>query len=334
MGGAPESFLVGLAVLSLLSEVAEQHALVCIVDDAQWLDRVSAQVLGFVARRLWAERVALVFAVRESSDVPELSGLPELAVRGLGNRDASALLESVLPGRLDERVRDRIIAETHGNPLALLELPRGFAPAQLAGGFGLPGTMPLAGRIEQSFLGRVLALPTETQRLLVTAAVEPVGDVTLLWRAAERLGIGTEAAIPAEQAGLVEFGARVIFRHPLVRSAAFRAASLRDLQEGHAALAQAIDPESDPDRRARHRAHAAAAPDEAVAAELERSAERAMARGGVAAAAAIGPLDELQRARLERLRAQVRFAEKRGSDAPPLLLRAARRLAALDPEGA
>ncbi len=279
----------------------------------------------------------------------------------------------MLPGRLDERVRDRIIAETHGNPLALLELPRGLTPAQLAGGFGLPSVMPLAGRIEQSFLHRVLALPTETQRLLVTAAVEPVGDVTLLWRAAERLGIGTEAATPAEQAGLVEFGARVIFRHPLVRSAACRAASVRDLQEGHAALAQAIDPESDPDRRAWHRAHGARGPDEAVAAELERSAARAMARGGVAAAAAflerataltpdparragralgaaqakleaaapeaaaallaaaaIGPLDELQRARLERLSAQVRFAEKRGSDAPPLLLRAARRLAPLD----
>ena len=259
MGGAPDRFLVGLAVLSLLAEVADQHALVCIVDDAQWLDRVSAQVLGFVARRLWAERVALVFAVREPSEAPELSGLPELVVRGLGNRDSRALLESVLPGRLDERVRDRIIAETHGNPLALLELPRGLTPAQLAGGFGLPSVMPLAGRIEQSFLRRVRALPTETQRLLLTAAVEPVGD-TLLWRAAERLGIGTEAAIPAEQAGLVEFGARVIFRHPLVRSAAFRAASVRDLQEGHAALAQAIDPESDPDRRAWHRAHGARAP--------------------------------------------------------------------------
>jgi DNA-binding NarL/FixJ family response regulator len=373
VGDAPDRFLVGLAVLSLLSAVAEEHALVCIVDDAQWLDRVSAQCLAFVARRLWAERVALVFAVREPSEVPELSGLPELVVRGLGDRDARALLESVLPGRLDERVRDRIVAETHGNPLALLELPRGLTPAQLAGGFGLAGVMPLAGRIEQSFVRRVRALPAKTQRLLLAAAVEPIGDVTLLWRAAERLGIGTDAVTLAEQAGLIEFGPRVTFRHPLVRSAACGAACLRDLQEVHAALAEAIDPKIDPDRRAWHRAHAGTGPDESVAVELERSAARVLARGGAAAAAAflerataltpdparragralaaaqakleaaapeaaaellavaaIGPLDDLQFARVERLRAQVRFAEKRGSDAPPLLLHAAMRLGPLD----
>ena len=282
VGGAPDRFLVGLAVLSLLSEVAEQHALVCIVDDAQWLDRVSAQVLGFVARRLWAERVALVFAVRDPSDVPELSGLPELAVRGLGNRDANAVLESVLPGRLDERVRDRIIAETHGNPLALLELPRGLTPAQLAGGFGLPGVMPLAGRIEQSFLRRVLVLPPETQRLLLTAAVEPVGDVAFVLVARRRAAGDRNGGGDTRRAGGPGRVRATGDISPSVGAVGHLSGQLpfRDLQEGHAALAQAIDPDSDPDRRAWHRAHAAEGADEAVAAELEHSSRaRAMARG-------------------------------------------------------
>ena len=225
-GEPPDRFLVGLAVLSLLAEVAEEQPLVCLVDDAQWLDRVSAQTLAFVARRLLAERVGLVFAVREPSDEQELAGLPEQVVGGLSDGDARALLDSAIPGRLDERVRDRIVAETRGNPLALLELPRGLTPAELAGGFALPDASPLASQIEQSFLRQLQPLPAETRRLLLTAAAEPVGDVHLLWRAVERLGIGADAAAPAEAAGLIELGARVRFRHPLVRSAAYRAAGL------------------------------------------------------------------------------------------------------------
>jgi DNA-binding CsgD family transcriptional regulator len=283
-GSAPDGFLVGLAVLSLLSEVAEERPLVCLVDDEQWIDRTSAQVLGFVARRLGAESVGMVFAARAPSE--DLAGLPELRVGGLGEGDARALLDSVLIGPLDARVRDRIVAETHGNPLALLELPRGLTPAQLAGGFGLPGVIPLSGRIEESFRRRVDALPAETRRLVLLAAAEPAGDPVLVWRAAGRLGIGAEAATPAVEAGLIEFGARARFRHPLVRSAAYRSASLQERQDVHRALAEVTDPQLDPDRRAWHRAQAAPGPDESVAAELERSAGRAEARGGLAAAAA------------------------------------------------
>jgi DNA-binding CsgD family transcriptional regulator len=287
-GSVPDRFLVGLAVLSILAEVAEDQPLICVVDDAQWIDRVSAQTLAFVARRLLAERVALVFAVREPAlDLADpLAGLPELVVEGLRDGDARALLESAVPGRLDERVRDRIVAETRGNPLALLELPRGLTAAELAGGFGRPDARPLASQIEQTFLRRIQSLPTATQRLLLAAAAEPVGDVSLLRRVAELLAIEPGAAAVAEAAGLVELGVRVRFRHPLVRSAAYRAASAKDRQEVHRALAEATDPESDPDRRAWHHAHAASEPDEAVADELERSADRAQARGGIAAAAA------------------------------------------------
>ncbi|HEV2813793.1 MAG TPA: AAA family ATPase, partial [Solirubrobacteraceae bacterium] len=284
-GDAADRLLVGLAVLSLLADVAEEQPLVCLVDDVQWLDRVSAQTLAFVARRLAAERILLVFALREPGDEPDLAGLEELAVRRLGDGDARALLDTVLTGPIDERVRDRIVAETRGNPLALLELPRGLTPDELAGGFGLPETGSLAGRIEAGFLRRLEALPADSRQLLLTAAAEPVGDATLLWRAAERLGIATSAAAAAEADGLIELGARVRFRHPLVRSAAYRAASPQDRRDAHRALAEAIDPEVDPDRRAWHRAHATAAPDEDVAAELEHSAGRAQARGGLAAAA-------------------------------------------------
>ncbi|MGP3963414.1 helix-turn-helix transcriptional regulator [Nonomuraea sp. 3N208] len=285
-GAPPDRFLVGLAVLSLLADVAEKEPLVCLIDDAQWLDRVSAQTLAFVARRLLAERIGLVFAVRESHLEQELRGLPQLAVGRLSDSDARALLDSVSPGRLDERVRDRIVAETQGNPLALLELPRGLTPAELAGGFGRPDARPLASQIEQSFLRRVQSLPPQTQQLLLIAAAEPVGDVTLLTRAAELLGIAAAAAAPAEAAGLITIGTRVRFRHPLVRSAAYRVATPENRQNVHRALADATDPRSDPDRRAWHLANATASPDETVAAELEHSADRAQARGGVAAAAA------------------------------------------------
>ncbi len=285
-GEPPSRFLLGLAVLSQLAAVAAERPLICLVDDAQWLDHASAQILGFVARRLMAESVGLVIAVREPDDEHALQGLPELIVEGLTERDARALLDSVLPGRLDERILGRILAEARGNPLALLELARGLTAADLAGGFARPDARPLAGRIEQSFVMRVQSLPPDTQRLLLLAAAEPVGDVSLLRRAADSLGIGADAASPALAAGLVDLGTRVRFRHPLVRSASYRAATVSERHEVHRALAKATDPDSDPDRRAWHLARATAGPDEAVAAELARSANRALARGGVAAAAA------------------------------------------------
>jgi DNA-binding CsgD family transcriptional regulator len=372
--GAPaDLFLVSLAALSLMAQVAEERPLVCVVDDAQWLDRASMQAFAFVARRLFAESIAFVFAVREPDTNLKLEGLPVLVVDGLPDADARALLDAVVPGRLDAQVRDRIVAETGGNPLALLELPRGLTAAELAGGFGRPDTRPLASLIEQSFLRRLQSLPVEAQRLVLTASAEPLGDVTLLQRAADRLRIGDDAAAQAVAAGLIELGARVRFPHPLVRSAAYRAAGLTERQEVHRALADATDPASNPERRAWHRAQATSGLDEDVAAELELSAERARCRGGVAAAAAFleraaeltpdparrgaralaaaqakfeaaapdvagellsvaefCPLDGLQRARAARLRAQIAFARNRGSDAPPLLLEAAKAFEGLD----
>jgi len=285
-GEAPDRLMVGLAVLGLVSEAADNEPLVCLVDDVQWLDQVSAQTLAFVGRRLLAERVALVFAVRDGDDGGILAGLPELIVRGLPEADARALLDTAIPGLVDERVRERIVAETGGNPLALLELPRGLTPAAAGGGFGLPDAVPLASGIEQSFLQRLEGLAADTRRLLLVAAADPVGDVTLLWDAAARLGIGMDAADAAEAAGLVEVGSRVRFRHPLVRSAVYRSACAKERRQVHGALADATDAVLDPDRRAWHRAHAAAGSDEAVAAELEGSAARARARGGAAASAA------------------------------------------------
>jgi DNA-binding CsgD family transcriptional regulator len=370
-GEAPDPFLVCLAALSLLSEMAEERPLVCLVDDAQWLDRASTGTLAFVARRLLAESVGMVFATREASEV--LKALPGLLVEGLPNDEAGRLLHSVVSGVLDEQVRARIVAETRGNPLALLELPRGLTPAELAGGFGLPDPRALPTRIEESFRRRLGTLPDGTQRVLLVAAAEPVGDPRLVWRAAQRIGVGIETAAPATDAGLVEFGTRVRFRHPLVRSAVYRSASPEDRRRVHSALAEATDPVDDPDRRAWHRAQAATGPDDDVAAELERSAGRAQARGGLAAAAAFleqaaaltldpahratralaaaqakhqagapdaalallgtaetGRLDELGRARVQLLRGQIAFAVRRGSDAPPLLLDAARRFEPLD----
>jgi DNA-binding CsgD family transcriptional regulator len=368
-GNAPDRFLVGLAVLSLLSEVADEQPLVCVVDDAQWLDLASAQALVFVARRLLAESVALVLVTRDPSE--ELTGFPGLVVAGLPNRDALALLGSAVRVPLDERVRERIVAETRGNPLALLELPRGLTPAQLAGGFGLPDAPGLSGRIEDSFRRRLAELPADTQRLLLVAAAEPVGDSVLVWRAAGRLGIGAQAA--AETDGLLAIGTSVTFRHPLVRSSVYRAAAPEERYAAHRALADATDPEVDPDRRAWHLAQATPGFDEGVASELERSAGRAQARGGLAAAAAFleraaaltlapdlraqralaaaqvnhqagafdaalgllpiaesGPLSELQRAQVDLLRGQIAFALSRGRDAPTLLLKAAKRLEPLN----
>ena len=374
-GGTPDRFLVALAVLSLLSAVAEEQPLLCLVDDAQWLDDASDQVLGFVARRLLAERLAIVFAIRAPGSSREFDGLPKLHLAGLDDEDARALLAGAIPGVFDARVRDRIIAEARGNPLALLELHRGVGAAELAGGFPFLAEEDLAGHIEDHYLRRVGELPRASQQLMLLAAADPVGDATLLWRAAERLGIEASALIPAQDAQLLEIGARVRFRHPLVRSAVYQAASPGDRQGVHGALAKVSDPEADADRRAWHRALAASGPDEDVAAELEHSAGRAQARGGLAAAAAflqrsvaltrdpkrrtaralaaadlglragafdaargmmaaaeIGPLDELQRARLDLLRAEASYSESRGSTAPALLLRAAKALEPLDPQ--
>ena len=284
--GAPDRFLVGLAVLSLLADVAEDRPLVCIVDDAQWLDVASAQALAFVARRLGAESVGLIFAVREPSGERRFEGLPELAVGGLDDRDAQQLLGTVVTGPLDERVRDRIVAEMRGNPLALLELPRGRSPAELAGGFGLLDAPGLSGRIEQSFTERLAPLPPATRLLLLVAAAEPVGDPVLVWHAAAELGIEPDAAASATAAGLVDFGAQVRFGHPLVRSAIYSGAAPQERQRVHRALAEATKADIDPDRRAWHLAHATARLDEDIAAELDRSAGRARARGGLAAGAA------------------------------------------------
>jgi DNA-binding CsgD family transcriptional regulator/tetratricopeptide (TPR) repeat protein len=283
-GGAPDRFLVALAVLTLLSEVAGERPLLCVVDDAQWLDQASAQVLAFAARRLLAEPVGLIFAAREPGE--QFRGLPDLEVRGLPDKDARALLASAVRVRLDEQVWDRIVAETNGNPLALLELPRGLSPTQLAGGFGLVGVQAVPARIEQGFRDRLEALPGDTRSLMLIAAAEPTGDPVLMWRAAGRLGITASAAEAAQADGLLEIGARVRFRHPLVRSAVYSSASLPQRRVAHQALAEVTDPGRDPDRRAWHLAAAAPGPDEGVAAELERSAGRAQARGGVAAAAA------------------------------------------------
>ncbi len=285
-GDPPDRFLVGLAVLSLLAEVGEEEPLLCLVDDAQWLDQASAMTLAFVARRLLAERVGMVFATRNDGDGPGLGGLPELVVPGLHDGDARAVLGAGLHGPLDPAVIDRIVAETHGNPLALLELPRMMTPAELAGGYGLPGPGSVSSRIENGFSRRITALPQPSQRLLLLAAAEPVGDPLVVWRAAEHLGIGADAASPAIADGLVEFGGRVVFRHPLVRSAAYRRATAAERQEAHRALAEATDATLDPDRRAWHRASAMVGPDEETAGELEQAAARARGRGGLAGAAA------------------------------------------------
>jgi DNA-binding CsgD family transcriptional regulator len=285
-GRRPDRLLLGVAVRGLLVEIAHERPLVCVVDDAHWLDRASAQTLAFVARRLAGEAVAFAVALREPDRDEIFSGLPELVVLGLGDVDARALLGGVIGAPLDVRVLDRLVAESRGNPLALIELPRGLSPAQLAGGFGLPTAWSARGRIEESFRRRLDALPPATRGLLRLAAAEPLGDAALLLRAAERLGLGLEAAAPAEEAALLELGTQVRFRHPLVRSVAYHAAPLAARKAAHLALAEATDPDVDPDRRAWHRAAAAMGPDEDVASELEQTAQRALARGGVAAVAA------------------------------------------------
>ncbi|MFJ3790984.1 ATP-binding protein [Kitasatospora sp. NPDC090091] len=334
-GAAPEMLLVGMAVLGLFAEAAAETPLVCLVDDAQWLDLMSLRILGFVGRRLDSESVALVFAERVTDGEGGLSGLPDLPLRGLADADARALLDSALPGPIDPRVRDRIVAETGGNPLALLELPQGLSSAELAFGFGGPGVAPLATRVEEGFRRRIDLLSDDTRTLLLLAAVEPVGDELLLWRALCLLGIGPDAAGPAEAAGLLKLGAPVRFRHPLVRSAAWRGADAGSLRAVHGALAAATDAERDPDRHAWHLAHAAVGPNEQVAAALERSADRALARGGRAAAAsfleraaALSP-DPKERARRALAAAGAHLQAGATARVPDLL--AAAELGPLDP---
>ncbi|HEX4291422.1 MAG TPA: AAA family ATPase [Trebonia sp.] len=283
-GPPPDSFLIGLAVLSLMAEAAAADPLLCVVDDVQWADRASARVLAFVGRRLGTESVGLVLGTRALSD--DLARFEQLAVAGLPEADARTLLESALAVPIDRQVRDQIVAETGGNPLALLELPRSLTAAELAGGFGLPGVLRLPGSVEESFYQRVCALPGKTRRLLMLAAADPSGDAALVWRAAGPLGVGPGAAEPAAESGLAEIGIRIRFCHPLVRSVAYRTASAADRRRAHEALAAATDPGLDPDRHAWHRARSVSGPDEAVAAELERSAGRARARGGLSATAA------------------------------------------------
>jgi DNA-binding CsgD family transcriptional regulator len=368
----PDQFLVGLAVLTLLSDAADGQPVICLVDDAQWLDRCSAHVLSFVARRLQAESVLMLFAERDQDQPTELAGLPELALEPLSTADARELLAASVVGPLDERVGLRIVAEARGNPLALLELPHGLSSASLAGGFAVAPSLPLMRRVEGSFRRQVDRLPAETQRLLLVAAAEPVGDPMLLWRAAAELGIPIESGARAEGADLITVGSRVTFRHPLLRSAIYHAAPPNERRSVHRALASATDPEVDPDRRAWHRAHAALAPDEEVALELELSADRAQARGGIAAAAAFlqravaltidparraeralaaaqasleagafdaalgvletaeaGPLDKLQRARVDLLRGRIASTSSFGIGATQLL-KAAGQLEPLD----
>jgi len=373
-GDAPDPYLVGLAALSLLADSGDDQPLVCLVDDAQWLDQASALTLGFVARRLFAEAVVLVFAVREPTPTQFFAGLPELVLTGLRMNDSRTLLDSVITGQLDQRVRDRIVAEARGNPLALLELPRGLTATYLGDGAEQARAGPLMNQIEQGYLRRAESLPIDTRRLLLTAAAEPLGDAGLLRSAAERLGIDVDAAVAHPGVSdLMTLDASVRFRHPLVRSAVYGAASPPDRQQAHQALSEATDPERDPERRAWHRAQAATAGDEDIALELEHSAGRARARGGVAAMAAFleratamtedptrrsqraldtaqakfqagafesaathllmaeaGPLDEVRRARIDLLNAQIAFAQGRAIEGLPLLLSAAHRLEQVD----
>src|SRR5712692_8491163 len=321
-GRPPDRFFLGLAVLTLLSNVAEEQPLLCVVDDEQWLDRASADVLAFVARRLDRESVGLIFAARAASD--QLAGLPELVVGGLTEADAGALLDSILTAPLDPRVRDQIVSETRGIPLAMLEVLRDLTPAELAGGFGIAGGVPVSGSIEETFRRRIDALPSDSRRLLQLAAADPVGDPLLVWRAAERLGISTDAATAPAQVGLLEFGARVRFRHPLVRAAAYWSASPQERQEAHRALAEVTDREIDPDR------HAWRAERLLAAVRAKRDAGDFEAALGLLVTLETEQLDSYSTAEAEHLRGQIALEQQRGSDAAPLLLSAARRLTPLD----
>lgn len=280
-GPAPQRFLVGLAALGLLTEAAAGQTVVCVVDDAQWLDRESADALAFVARRAGAGRIALLFGVRDpdGDGGPVFAGLPELRLEGLPADIARDLISGA---HIDDRVAERLVAGTRGNPLALLELARELSAEQLTGAAALPDPLPVGRRLEEVFRRRVAAVPAATRTLLLVAAAETSDNAHLVWRAAGRLGAGRAAAVVAEERGFLVLGQRVGFRHPLLRSAVYHGASAEERRLAHAALAAE---EGDPDRRVWHRALAAVHPDEDLARDLERSARRAVDRGGYAASA-------------------------------------------------
>lgn len=373
IGNPSDRFLVGLAVLALLAEVAAEKPLVCLVDDAQWLDEPTRQVLAFVGRRLRAEALLLLFGVRETGSERLLPDIPSLTIEGLVEEDARALITASVHGQLDSRVRDRIVADTHGNPLALLELAGRMSRAELAGGFGVPQATTVPGDIEEHYWRRIKALPESTQRFMLLAAADPTGDATLVWRAAQMLGLPRSAALVGESEGLLEIGSRIRFSHPLVRSAAYAAGEAADRSAAHSALAESTDPNTDLERRVWQRAAAATGPDEDVAAELERTAGTAQSRAGLATAAAflersvqltVMPerrarravaaaqahlhagafdaalallaearalaIDDVQHAKIERLRGEVQYASNPGPEGPLLLMETAKSLESLD----
>ena len=368
-GTGPDRFLVGLAVLGLLAESAADHPLICVIDEAHWLDQASRQALGFAARRLTTEPLLVLFAAPEP--ITELADLPTMALGGLRDADARDLLASVVRFPIDDRVRDQILAEARGIPGALLGLLHEVSPSQLAGGLGLADV--LAGSASGPLFAELSELPAQTRQLLVLAAADPTGDPALLWRAAAHLGVTSDAALPAAEAGLITFGSRVVFRDHAVRSTAYRVARLRQRQSAHRALAHATHPRADADRRAWHQAKALTELDEDVAAELERTAGRAQARGGLAATAAFleraatatpdaarraerslaaasvmlqagepsaaaklldmtetDTLDDHRQARADLVRARLAFTVNRDGNASQLLLAAARQLSRFD----
>ena len=289
LGLAPSAgsdrFLASAAVLGLLAEAAEELPVLCVVDDAHWLDTPSADALVFAARRLRAERVAIVFAVREREGRSfERRGLPDLSVTGLEDEDARALLLN-RSSELVASVRERLLAEAAGNPLALLELPAGLSEAQRTGIEPLPDSIPLTARVQAAFAARVEGLPAPTQTMVLIAAADDTGDVATVVSAAAELGVAAEALDPAEATGVVRTdGGRVAFRHPLVRAAVFGAATLTQRQRAHTALASVLKGEEHADRRVWHHALATLTADENVAAELEAAARRSQLRGGHASA--------------------------------------------------
>ncbi|MEU4556943.1 AAA family ATPase [Actinoplanes sp. NPDC023936] len=283
---SPATVLVALGTLNLLTWAARERPVICVVDDTHWLDDASSQVLAFVVRRLSGAAVSVIFMAREPLTSDALSGVTVLRLRGLEDADARTLLRTGLRAPLDPRVRDRILAEAQGNPLALLELPRSADLGALAGGFGVPGTARLPRTLEVGFQDRLERLPAQARRFLLVASADPTGDPVVVWRAARHLGLDPVAASHGVDAGLIQIDIRIRFRHPLVRSAIYESATVDDRRAVHDALAVATDPLVDPERRAWHAAQAAAEPDEQLADELERLANRARSRGGLAASGA------------------------------------------------